>query len=296
MTDNRSSTAVGTMQRRLPDFLGIGALKAGTSYLEDMLRSHPGISMPVSTKGLEYFSRHYERGPDWYAAQFSPANKAVMGEVSPQYLFDPRCPARIAELLPRARLVVSVRDPIARAYSQYKHWMQVTAYKGSFDDYLIEHPGVMERGRYFELLSRYLELFDREQLYVLVFEELVQRPAEVLPEVYAFIGADPSYVPAHAEAPIHSSYSPRFRRAHAGAKRLSRWLRDRGAGRLAAQAKSSVVGRILQTPTADRARFGALPPPTAARLADAYAPDVASLSELLGRDLSVVWPAFPPVA
>ncbi|MEN3314762.1 MAG: hypothetical protein V7605_996 [Acidimicrobiaceae bacterium] len=275
---------------RLPDFLGIGALKAGTSYLETMLRSHPETCMPAAGTELEFFNRHYQRGPAWYAAQFCRCEAPVRGEVSPPYLFDPASPQRIADLLPEVRLLVSVRDPVQRAYSQYKHWVQVTAYPGSFDDFISDHPGAVERGMYFELVSRYLERFRREQLLVVVFEDMVRCPAEVLPQVYAFVGVDPSYVAEAADDAVNASGVPRFHRAYVRAQEVSHMLSDHGAGKLVALAKRTGVARLLKSSTSAPPPFTPLSPATAADLARTYAGDVASLSELLGRDLAAVWP------
>ena len=275
----------------LPDFVGIGALKAGTSYLDAMLRSHPQTCMPAAVTEVEFFSRHHERGPAWYEAQFCRCGAPVRGEVSPQYLFDEACPERIADLLPHARLILSVRDPVLRAYSQYKHWVQEMAFTGSFEDYLCEHPGAVERGMYFRLLSRYLRRFGREQLLVVVFEDMVTHPRQVLAQVYAFVGVDPAFVPADVDAPVNRSGVPRFHRAYVRSKEVSRWMQDRGGGKLVAVAKRSGVGRRLQTTSPGPASFAPLPPSAASDLALTYADDVASLSDFLGRDLSTVWSA-----
>jgi len=284
------TTPVPGRSLRLPDFLGIGALKAGTSYLETMLRAHPETCMPATGTELQYFNRHYGRGPSWYEAQFCRCQAPVRGEVSPPYLFDPASPQRVADLLPDVRLIVSVRDPVLRAYSQYKHWVQVTAYRGSFDDFLADHPGAIDRGKYFELVSRYLERFRREQLLVVVFEDMVRCPTEVLPEVYAFVGVDPSFVASSAEDAVNASGVPRFHRAYVRAQEVSRMLSDRGAGKLVALAKRTGAARVLKSSTSGTAPFAPLPPSTAADLARTYADDVGSLSELLGRDLAAVWP------
>ena len=69
---------------RLPDFLAIGALKAGTTYLDSMLRDHPDLCLPATVKEVEFFTRHYDRGPAWYARRFAGCGSGRAGEVSPQ--------------------------------------------------------------------------------------------------------------------------------------------------------------------------------------------------------------------
>ncbi len=271
----------------LPDFLGIGALKAGTTYLDAMLRSHPETCMPVGLKEVEFFNRHYDRGPGWYEQKFRGCAGGVRGEVSPQYLFDARAAARIAALLPAARLIVTVRDPVQRAFSQYKHWVQETAYQGSFDTFLADHPGAVERGRYFALLAPYLECFPPDQVMIVVFDDLVHQPVPTMQEVYGFVGVDPRHVPPATDEALNVSGSPRFHGAYVAAKRVSRWLHDKGGSSIVAATKVAGVGRLFRPRASIGA--GAAPPDSALRLTEAYADDVAALSELLDRDLAGLW-------
>jgi len=271
----------------LPDFLGIGALKAGTTYLDAMLRSHPETCMPAGLKEVEFFNRHYERGPQWYEQKFRGCGGRVRGEVSPQYLFDAGAAARIAALLPAARLVLTVRDPVERAYSQYKHWVQETAYRGSFDSFLVDHPGAVERGRYFALLRPYLDCFARDQVLIVVFDDLVQRPVPTMQEVYGFVGVDPRHVPPAADEAMNVSGSPRFHGAYVAAKRVSRWLHDKGGSSIVAATKVAGVARVFRP---RQGAGGVAPPPDSARrLAETYADDVAALSGLVDRDLAGLW-------
>jgi Sulfotransferase domain len=272
--------------QRFPDFLGLGALKAGTTYLDRLLRSHPEICLPENIKEVEFFGRYYERGPAWYASNFAHCSSRCVGEVSPQYLASARCPARIHALLPEVRLLVSLRDPVQRAYSQYKHWVQGSGYRGGFDRFLDDHPGAIERGRYFAHLSRYLDLFARERLHVVVFEDLVSRTAEVMQGVFRFLNVDDNHTPPEL-APANASMRPRFHRAYVQAKRTSRWLRSSGGGRIVDWAKRAGAVRLFSPATGDG--FDPLSPEAAARLRDAYRDDVALLSELLGRDLLATW-------
>ncbi len=272
----------------LPDFLGLGALKAGTSYLDAMLRDHPATWLPPAVKEVEFFNRHYDRGPEWYEQQFRGADGRACGEVSPQYLFDGRVAGRIRDLVPDARLIVSVRNPVHRAYSQYKHWVQETAYRGSFEDFLREHPGAVERGRYLSLLRPYLDQFPREQILVIVFEDLVSRPADTIGAVYRFIGVDPGHRPAGAEQAVNVSGSPRFHRSYVATKRVSRWLQDRGGAGVIAAGKRLGVNRVFRS-TDGAPDFAPLLPAAERSLADAYADDVVALSAFLGRDLGPLW-------
>ncbi len=272
----------------LPDFLGIGALKAATTYLDALLRAHPQLCLPSGLKEVQFFNRYYDRGPEWYAGLFAGCEGGRRGEVSPQYLSDERCPARIATLLPDVKLLVSIRDPVERAYSQYKHWVEERGYPEPFETFLADHPGTLARGEYFRSICRYLDHFPFENLHVVVAEELVTRPGPVLGPVFTFLGVDPEAAPPAVARAQNVSAVPRFHRLYVATKRVTRWLYGRGGARVVDTAKRLGVPRLFHDGSPRRA-FPPLTPATTERLRDHYASDVAGLSALLGRDLSACW-------
>ncbi|HEV2894458.1 MAG TPA: sulfotransferase, partial [Actinomycetota bacterium] len=118
--------------RLLPDYLIIGAQRAGTTSLHRYLIQHPGVRTTLRTKGVHFFDTAYGRGMSWYASRFPTKLTAWYvarrhgvelrtGEASPYYLFHPHVPARVAEHLPQVRLIALLRDPVGRAYSHYQH-------------------------------------------------------------------------------------------------------------------------------------------------------------------------------
>lgn len=217
--------------RPLPDFLVLGAQKAGTTALYAYLRWHPGITGP-SWKEVSFFDRHWWRGERWYRGHFPlRARGRLVGEASPSYLFHPLAPERVRAVVPRARLVALLRDPVARAYSHYQHEVALGREPLSFEDALAAEEertrGEVERlvadprafsrawwdhtyvarGLYAEQLERWYAVFDRSQLLVVRTEDLAERPAETYAEILAFLGAEPH---ALAEYPrvFERSYAP----------------------------------------------------------------------------------------
>jgi hypothetical protein len=203
--------------RPLPDFLILGAQKAGTTALYAYLRRHPGITGP-SWKEVSYFDRHYARGPSWYRGNFPNvlrARGALVGEASPSYLFHPLGPERVKELLPEAQLVVLVRNPIDRALSHYHHEVALGREPLSFEHALAAEEQRLDgeeerlrsdpryfsrawwshtykaRGRYAEQLERWLAVFPREQLLILPSEELLDEPECTHAQVLEFLEAPP---------------------------------------------------------------------------------------------------------
>jgi hypothetical protein len=277
----------------VPAFVGIGALKAGTTYLDGLLRGHPSLCLPRGLKEVDYFSRHYLRGSEWYRAQFDGCSGRLHGEISPRYLIDPEVPVRIANANPDARLILVVRDPVQRAYSQYLHVVRTTAYSGGFDEYLAANPGTVERGRYFRHAQRYLQSFDPSQLHIVVFDDLVGRPAETARALFEFLGVDAGYVPAGLTQAANASWQPSRPRTYALAKRLSGRLHDGGHGRVVGVIGRSPAARWLSGRPLPVAA-GRMSEDTALSLRDEYSADVHSLSVLLGRDLVELWWARLP--
>ena len=105
-----------------PTFVVAGAQKCGTSTLHSLLQDHPHVLMS-RPKELHFFDRHWERGLDWYASQFTPGpDHQQFGESTPVYMYDAVGRQRMIETLPEARIVVILRDPIKRAYSHYRQY------------------------------------------------------------------------------------------------------------------------------------------------------------------------------
>jgi hypothetical protein len=232
--------------RPLPDFLIIGAQKAGTTALYSYLREHPGIAGPP-WKEVSFFDRHFWRGDAWYRGHFpnrlylrrvrSRARaEPIVGEASPSYVFHPLAPQRVAVLVPDVRLIALVRNPIDRALSHYHHEKALGREPLPFEEALEQEDARMEgelermldpkyfshawwnftylsRGRYAEQLDRWLERFPRERLLVVPSEDLLERPGETYGRVLEFLGASPHGLDSYPRifARDYSEMDPRTR-------------------------------------------------------------------------------------
>ena len=210
--------------RPLPDFLILGAQKAGTTALYAYLREHPAIAGPP-WKEVSFFDRHYARGAAWYRGNFPnrlylrrmqarAGATPLVGEASPSYVLHPFAPGRVATLVPEARLLALVRNPIDRALSHYHHEVALGREALSFEDALAAEEqrlqGELERmrdpryfsyawwnytyaarGLYAEQLERWLERFPRERLLIVPSGDLREQPRETYARVLDFLGAPP---------------------------------------------------------------------------------------------------------
>jgi hypothetical protein len=197
--------------RRLPDFLVIGGQRCGTSSLYKYLGGHPSIA-PSIRKEVEYFSRNYGRGENWYRAHFPlRARRCATFESTPDYLYHPLTAARVREDLPNARFVVLLREPIARALSHHQHMTRLGFETESFERSLdLEDSRVRPdlhrlhreplhdvrfalrfsyagRGMYASQLQRWFDVFPRDRFLVVFAEDLFANPAPTFDRILAFL-------------------------------------------------------------------------------------------------------------
>ena len=199
MTASRTATTVG----QLPNFLVIGAMKAGTTSLYHYLRGHPHVFMP-SVKELDYFAREprSNQGIEWYRRQFAPApaGAIAIGEASTLYTKHPRFPGvpeRIAAQIPDAMLIYVVRDPIERIRSHYQHQVALGAERAPMAEAIFRDPIYLDTSRYAMQIDRYLEVFSPDQLLVLTSERLRADREVAVREILAFLGLDSSRFPTN---------------------------------------------------------------------------------------------------
>ena len=186
----------------LPDLVVIGAMKCGTTSLHAYLDAHPDVGMS-RPKELNFFfgeagetwvAGNWHRGLDWYAGHFDPAC-AVRGEASPGYTSPdhPEVASRMASVVPSARLLYAVRDPVRRALSQYGHHRREGAETRSPAEALLDPASqYVSRGRYFERLEPFLATgaFDG-RITVVAQEELEADLGTTMRRVFADLGVDP---------------------------------------------------------------------------------------------------------
>ena len=198
------------MTPALPNLLVLGAKKCGTTALHRYLGRHPEISMSQE-KELNFFSRdrRWNLGIDWYTRQFD-ASMAVRGETSPSYTDRgtfPDTSDRIAELVPNARFIYLVRDPVDRIAADYSHRVSsghVTRSWPAFVD-AIEGTRFLDRSRYFWQLTPYLKRFPHERILILGQDRLREERRETLREVFRFLGVDDAYWSPSFERLVHQT-------------------------------------------------------------------------------------------
>lgn len=206
----------------LPNFLIIGAAKAGTTSLYDHLRAHPAVFMPT-VKEPRFFG--YDGRDDRqkfpvhtlaeYEALFAPATtETAIGEATPHYLSYPQAAGRIHALIPGVRLIASLRNPVDRAYSTYLHNLRNRNAHADTPFARVMETDHRLHETYAEKLERYFALFPRERIRILLLEDLEGDPRGTVRGLYGFLGVDPGFEPEIA-APSNPGGTPRIRLLHA---------------------------------------------------------------------------------
>lgn len=302
--DNNASAAKHVPRRtaeggRLPDFVIVGAPKCGTTTLYQYLLRHPGVFMSTP-KEMSFFSKPevFARGFPWYTALFDPASDdQLCGEASTTYARWPThegTAERLAAAVPDARLIYLVRNPVDRVYSFYAHRMREEVTAG-IDEFLTQTPEAIHSGLYMSQVDELLRHFPREQLHVMLLDDLKVSPQTPIDGVLRFLGLEP--IDLSAEKRIvanqgsgHFAATQSVTRLTGAIKRvpvLGRAVRmvPSGARRAAFEwLQKGPVGRRLKGRHTQS--MTPLTPTLRRRLYGHFREDLARFEAFLGRDLS----------
>jgi hypothetical protein len=276
----------------LPNFVVIGAMKAGTVSLGHYLDEHPNVFVGRGGRFNEpnYFiaEQNWPRGRGWYESLFDRAGgAAAIGECSPSYTWAHvyrGVPGRMARVVPEARLVYVVRDPVARMQSMYMHQVSAGRERRRAEVALLDDR-YLGPSRYGFQLAAFLDHFDRSQVLVIASEELRERPREALSAVFTHLAVDPAAVDLDKRRQDHRSIDKPVPRLHdlewlprRQAKLNPRWRPDQRTG----------LARLVTTRRA-RAEDSVISQELRDRLAERLAPDLRRLEDLLGHEIPGHW-------
>jgi len=273
--------------------IGIGAQKCASSWLFDALGAHPDVAL-AGVKEVDFFSYHHDRGQRWYRARFDGISGKLAFENSPSYLHDPRSPDRARRFDPQMRIVVTLRDPVERAFSHHLHEIA----RGhiapmAFDTALADNPDYLEQGYYARHLEGWITAFGRDRVLCLFAEDLRADPARGLERLWRFLDLDP--IPAGRIATARRNVSDRARLPV-----LRRLLRVGGTGLRQVGLAEPLEGlktlpplaRVLRWNSLDlRAEVPVLPISRRIELAEMFETDMLALCRLLGRR-DLPWPSW----
>ncbi len=282
------------------DFIGIGAPRSATSWIANVLRAHPQICIS-EPKEVRYFNRYmmpvgplknnqnsnFDKDLDWYFRRFSHAKPGqILGEISPIYLSDPEAPAAIKACFPKTKLIVSLRNPIDRAFSFYKlHRGNSLIDDISFADALAQESVYIETGLYARLLQRYLEHFDQNQICILLFEKLIADPGTEFLRIFEFLGITPMKNVDFSSYRTNKSATRRSTILHKFAFNFSQRLIDAGMTKFLVTLRALGAHKLFNVFNYAPALNGEIGEPERHYLAAAFRADIQQLETMFNLDL-----------
>jgi len=182
-----------------PDFMIIGVTKCGTTSLYSYMTQHPKVlggndrkKTPMENKEQHFFDRNYNKGLDWYKKQFpNKKPRQLIGEATPGYFWKRGCLAKIAKDCPDTKFIVIFRDPVKRIISEYFRRQERAEERRSFEKAIQnskEYDQYLGAGIYIEHLNRWLTQFPKNQIYIVILEELIKNPDDEINKIFTFLG------------------------------------------------------------------------------------------------------------
>ncbi len=279
MHKNSPSRESVTTGQALPNFLGLGAQRAATTWVYNCLREHPDVFIPA-TKEIGYFRWRYEEGLEWYRSQFEGyAGEKAVGEITPGYLHSDQALSRITGDLPNVRVFAILREPVERAFSAYR--LYHASLKGqSFTEACLARRDLIEESLYARSLESLQRLFDSDHRRVFLYDDVRSDPHGVVKELYRFLGVDPEFVPPSVHT-IYNHISHTSERCEAALARS-------GLGWLIPSLKRTRIGSLIKQRLVRSSKKSVpriaegIPPEVLGRFRE----DIARVEQILGRDLS----------
>lgn len=268
----------------LPNFIICGTQKGGTTALYAYLREHPEIFFALK-KEVHYFDLNYHQGIKWYEKHFRgvTSNHKAIGEASPFYMYLEEVPERIHETLPDVKLIFILRNPVDRAYSHYWHEVKLGYEWLSFEEaikkekdrlaegtiYNKQHYSYLDRGKYVKQLKRYRKYFSKDQMLILMNDELKEEPEKVMKEIFEFLDVDSNFISPNWHVRVYSGKSPKI------------WTFQRLKRYIPLKAVHAIIDAINL-----RSGYPPMNPKTREKLIKYFKPINKELEKFLGRKLN----------
>ena len=268
----------------LPGIIAIGPPRTGTTWLDAVLRGHVGL--PSDVKETQFFKWNYEKGLEWYAWHFRncPPEHPVM-EICPSYFDYKPARERIKRHIPDCKIICTLRDPVERLYSVYRHYSGFAGFK-NFEGLVEDAPNLFEASDYVTHLREWFADFGRENVLVAFYENLESSPQAFLDSICKFVGI-PSFDVHKTDAGTRkinaSPRKPRSRRLGLAAGKLRGWLLSHRAHKIVNLWQKTLLWDLC---FAGGEEFGPPSPELEKQLREHFRPSVMALEQLLGKDLS----------
>jgi len=268
----------------LPTFIGVGPPRTGTTWLDAILRGH--VNLPMGLKETLFFDQRYELGLAWYQTHFRNLRPGVpTGEFGPSYFASAAARERIARAIPHCKIICTLREPVARLYSNYKMWRRLALVKDSFAQVAERHENLLAYWRYASNIAAWRQTFGRDNTLVLIHEEALLDRQRYVDGLCAFIGAEPldlAKVAKVDENVVTVERAPKSRRMARRARQLRGFLAAHRYWRT-----RKLMLPVFEFCMGRGEKFPPLDEELERHLRSRFEPEIVALEDLLGRDLSI---------
>lgn len=267
------------------DFVCVGPQRTGTTWIYEMLQRHPNLCVPEVVKETMYFDRFYDRGIEWYSQYFQPSHpNQLCGEVAPTYFDAPEVPHRIREISPHCEVVITLRDPIERAWSLFLHHLKKGRVSKNFWDAVDRIPRIVEAGRYKRHLERWDLVFGTEQVTTLFQDDLSDAPRKILGSIRRSLDVKPFPPVQDQRKRLNDTSMSRFPTLARGVALLTSTLHKYGFHKVVGALKGTRIKSLIYS--GGEQRTPEMSASIRKVLLDKYESDITFIERKTGRDLS----------
>ena len=289
------------------DFIGIGAMRCATTWISRCIEEHPQLFIPAGHKEIHFFDRirtsaqslqrerlNYAKGLSWYQQFFEAADPGQrMGEYTPNYFSDDEAPRLIHKHFPQVKLILSLRDPIARLRSHHRYVLRnhddvpatlEEAFRVKNEEYQF-----LELGKYGEHFQKYLNYFQKDQIHLIRYEDIRERPEEVCRKLYTFLDVDNTFIPLTLTKRVNTSNKTKSQSLLHTMRFVKQSIKKANWARKTVDRLGGVrIGRWInqQNQSQDKMSSSRLDPETISYLKKYYFEDIRLLEKLTGEDLT----------
>lgn len=273
--------------RRGPNFLYIGAAKAGSTWLHHVLKEHPEVFVPEA-KDIKFFDRYYGKGLKWYESHFTPSQQHLaVGELSHDYFLDEDCARKISSIYPDIKLICCLREPVERTLSEYHFRKSMDLPRScTFEEFAFQR-NTIKKSSYYTNLVPFYRSFDSRNILIIFFDELQSNPASFARQVFKFLGVKEEFTPSVLYRKLLSAREPRYHMIAQSIYKCAQITRLLGFPNLVGIAKhNSWIEQLLYRNLPEK---DTIPSHVRHRVREIYTKDYERLSELIGRNIPEPW-------
>ncbi len=282
------------------DFIGVGARKAGTTWIADCLWGHPEICIS-QPKEINYFNeilttllntrnRNFNKSMKWYMQHYAHCREGrKKGEFCVNYLKDPKAAYRIKDLFPDVKIIICLRDPVDRAYSDYNMFHHYVSREktATFEAAIAKNPNYLKSSLYFDDVKKFIQLFGREKVHCILMDDIKVDPKSVIFNLYGFLGVAQDFSPYAIKGASNESKYVKFKYFGRFVFHVKRIMVRLKLNSLLELMKITGMDQKLMQIGSKEYKFGKVNLSTRSAQIGYFLKDIEKLESLMDRDLSV---------